>query len=527
MSIVVDPAAWPAAASGPERPSDPSESLPSTHSAAAPRAADCVVGVGGGLPARRGSVPGRDGLRTIRVGLLGLGYVGQAFVRAAREARDTLAARGLCVEPVGALVRHVGRQRALDGASVPLTDDPAEFRTLRYDVVVEALGGAQPAGAYIRAALSRAIPVVTANKSVLAAEGEQLAALAARHGAAFRYEAAVIAGVPFLGTLARRPLAARVRRLSGIVNSTSNYILSLIDEEGHPWLDALRRAQALGLAEPDPGNDTRGTDAAEKLIVLLREIGVRELRVDDLETTGIETLDAPFLSQARRFGGTIRPVIEAQIEHGSARAFVGPAFLHHAHPLAGVRGESNAIRLDGPFVRDLVYTGPGAGPDVTAASILDDVVEVADDRHGLRLEALVGNPGALDPASRNANAGVATPSSTTANATPGLAADASRSPRRCPPPLTAWFLRLQFASAPPPPEALCERFAAAGVWLRQSSSTVGSGAAGQFVDGSAGSPGGCFHALTHPCPREPLEAAIAAISRHAACVPLSVRVLES
>lgn len=241
--------------------------------------------------------------------MLGLGRVGSAVVRAAGPAAPWLASAGLEVVFDRALVRDVRRPGR---PNVPLVDRPQDFLAGNYDLVVEVLGGIEPARSLVATLLERGTPVVTANKTLLAAAARDLTAAALLGRTVLRYEASALAGVPFLGTLGTRPLARAVERLAGIVNGTSNYILSAMEAEGLSFAEALARAQALGLAEPDPGADVEGRDAREKLIVLLRHLGAGDARPEAIETGGIAAVDAGDFAAAGAFGGRIRPVVYAR-----------------------------------------------------------------------------------------------------------------------------------------------------------------------------------------------------------------------
>jgi len=311
-----------------------------------------------------------NAVREIRVALLGLGQVGGAV--AALAAQD--AANGFRFTITSALVRDVHRPRPVDVSRVPLTADPNDVLRDSPDVVVELLGGLEPARTIVLNALEAGIPVVTANKSLLAAHGDQLCAAAARRGVPLVYEASVLAGVPFLGTFRRRPLARDITALRGIVNGTSNYILSRMARDRVSFGDALGEAQRRGYAEPDPGKDVRGEDAVEKLCVLLRHFAHASVTPGEIECAGISEIDEADLAHATLFGGVIRPVVVAEWQSG-IRAFAGPAFVEQAHPLAPVDGVQNAISLTTRWSGDLFFSGPGAGPMVTAATVLDDVVE--------------------------------------------------------------------------------------------------------------------------------------------------------
>lgn len=329
---------------------------------------------------------------TCRVGLLGLGNVGSAFARHAREDASPLSARGFAPIVATALVRNTARPRPAAAYVARITGDIDAFFAEPLDVVVEALGGVEPAYSLVRRALDRGIPVVTANKSLIAAHGDELAQLARRRATALRYEASCIAGVPFLGGFERRPLAARAAGVTAILNGTSNSILTAM-ASGATFAAALADAQRLGFAEPDPSLDVSGVDAAEKLAILVRVFG--RLLVDPLALPldGIGGVEPEDIASAAAFDGAIRPVAQASWHGRSIDAFVGPAFVTGAHPLARVSGVTNGIVISplrqsfgaqaGPVPGSLCFIGPGAGPDVTAATLLDDVAELITERRAL------------------------------------------------------------------------------------------------------------------------------------------------
>ena len=315
---------------------------------------------------------------TCRIGLLGLGNVGSAFARMARVAGPELAARGFAPTVAVALVRNASRPRAAAAFTSRITDSADDFLAEPVDVIVEALGGVAPAYALVRGALDRGIPVITANKSLIAAHGDELAQLARRRATALRFEASCIAGVPFLGMFDRRPLGARASGLTAILNGTSNAILTAM-AAGASFADALADAQRRGLAEPDPSMDISGADAAEKLSILLRVFGHLLVDPTAIPACGIDAVDASDIAAAAAFGGAIRPVSYADWQGSRVQAFVGPAFLGGTHPLGRVAGVTNGIEIRSAGGAQC-YTGPGAGPDVTAATLLDDVAEVVTER---------------------------------------------------------------------------------------------------------------------------------------------------
>lgn len=332
-------------------------------------------------------------MSVVRVGLLGYGQVGQAVVRVARASAPALRHAGVSIEFVAALVRDRGRLRpgAADagGPAVPLVLDAGAVFDAAPDVVVEVLGGAEPARTLVARALGLGLPVVTANKTVVARHGVALAETARRHTATFAYEAAVLAGVPCLGALARRPLVARARRILGIVNGTSNAVMTAM-RRGATAQAALGDAQARGYAEPDATADLSGRDAAEKLAILLQITGANAVAPDELPRTSVLDVTCDDHAGAARAGGVLKPVAWADCT-GRPGAWVGPAFVCDAHPLARVDGVENALSLTGHDGHTVMFTGPGAGPDVTAATVIDDVVEMARASRPAR-EAAVGPP---------------------------------------------------------------------------------------------------------------------------------------
>lgn len=310
----------------------------------------------------------------IRLALLGLGNVGGALA----ELVSGPPAGTERFRIVSALVRDTRRRRPVDTSAIPLTTDPRAALGARPDVVVEVLGGVEPARTIVLAALSQGLPVVTANKSLLAMHGDELFAAAAAHGTPLLYEASVLAGVPFLGTFRRRPRARDVTAIAGIVNGTSNYILSRMLTERAPFADALGEAQRAGYAEPDPAKDINGDDAAEKLCVLLRHFGGWNCAPGTIAQQGIAEVELEDLRHAVAFGGRIRPVAVAEWTSDTVSAFVGPAFVPESNTLASVEGVQNAVSLRSRWSGTLFFSGPGAGPAVTAATVLDDVVEARE-----------------------------------------------------------------------------------------------------------------------------------------------------
>ncbi len=369
---------------------------------------------------------GAGAVRTIRIGLLGLGQVGQAVARLAND-RSATAHAGLRFHVEQAFVRDVSKPRRCPKPG-RITSDQSAFLRGHYDVVIDALDAVEPARTLVARLLGRGTSVVTANKALVAEHLGHLESIASSRGAAFRYEATALSAVPFLGTLAARPLVASVDRLLAIVNGTSNYVLSSLAEPGASFEQALSRAQELGYAEPDPSRDLDGLDAADKLVLLTALFGWGRLSREALDVDGIRGVTADDLAAARSLGGTIKPVVSAERDDTGVRAFVGPAFLPSTEPLASLGGALNGIRLDGRHVSNLFFSGPGAGPAVTAATLLDDAIQAASFERQV-YERPQGTARPVFPSS----------------------------------PATAWFLRVTFPGVLPPATAVATLVAAAGL----------------------------------------------------------------
>lgn len=320
----------------------------------------------------------------VRIGLLGLGNIGQGVARLCAAGRSTLNRRGVDLAVTGVLERDIERQREFMPRGAKMSADADTFFEGQYDMIVEVLGGVRPAYDFVARALQRGIPVVTANKAMMAAHGVELYQMAADHNTSIRCEASAIAGVPYLSALRDRPLVARVAEISGIFNGTCNYILSSMQNDQVSFDDALADAQERGYAEPDPTMDVELRDAGDKLVVILQHLGITGVLPKHLEMTGIRELEVLDFVHADHFGGTIKPVAYGKIGDDKIDAFIGPTFVPKNHPLASIQYVLNAVRLRSGEIGDLVFSGPGAGRDVTAATILDDVVEIVSAKGGLQ-----------------------------------------------------------------------------------------------------------------------------------------------
>lgn len=342
------------------------------------------VSVASVAPIRGAPSSGVSPPRTLRVALLGCGGVGRAFAELIAARRESVACvHGVTVELVAALVRDTAKPRSAALEGTRITDDPAEIAAARPDVVVEVLPGAEPAGELVAGLLSRGIPVVTANKALLAERGAELRDLARRSGAALRFEASVAAGVPLFSVLERSLRTTDVASVTAILNGTSNFVLDRLARPGATIASALDEARRLGLAEPDATADLSGADAARKLRVLALALTGRELRASRVEVEGIASIRPEDVARAAALGFRVKQIAEVRLAGPEPRGFVAPVAVHDDHPLARVVGADNGVLLEADTpaspVGALFLSGPGAGPAPTAASLLDDVLAVALD----------------------------------------------------------------------------------------------------------------------------------------------------
>jgi homoserine dehydrogenase len=301
------------------------------------------------------------------VGLLGHGTVGAAFAELL-EARAGQVAAVTGIRPVltGVLTRSRGDfEDVLAGA----------------DLIVEVMGGLEPARDYVLRAMAAGRHVVTANKALLSQHGEELWAAARDNGVQLRFEASVAGIVPVIRVLQESLAAAHVDRIHGIVNGTTNYILSEMARTGASYAEALADAQALGYAEADPADDVSGRDAAAKMAILARLAFNTPVHIDDVRYEGIEHLTGDDMEYARELGlglkliGTAERVGGADAPEGRGLSVrVHPAFLYGGHPLASVDGPFNAVTIESESITEVTLSGPGAGGPQTASAVLGDVV---------------------------------------------------------------------------------------------------------------------------------------------------------
>lgn len=321
--------------------------------------------------------------RELTVALLGGGTVGSQVARLLRESADDLAARaGGRLRLVGVGVRDASKPR--EGIEPELlTDDLAALASSGADVVVEVMGGIEPARTLILAAMEAGSSVVTANKALLAEDGGTLHAAAEKHGVDLYYEASVAGAIPLLRPLRESLAGDKVRRILGIVNGTTNFILSKMDEDGADYADVLAEAQALGYAEADPTADVEGYDAAAKAAILAGLAFHTRVRGEDVHREGITSVSAQDVAAAREMGFVIKLLAIAELadDEKGVVVRVHPSMVPLTHPLAGVRGAFNAVFVEAESAGDVMFYGRGAGGAPTASAVLGDIVAVA--RHRL------------------------------------------------------------------------------------------------------------------------------------------------
>jgi len=315
----------------------------------------------------------------IGIGLLGLGVVGGgvASILAGRaEVYARRVGRPLALRRV--LVRDLGKPRdsAVDRALLT-SDARAVLDDDGIDIVIEAMGGEEPAFAYLSQALERGRHVVTANKEVMAKHGPALLALAQKRGVEILYEASVGGGIPLIAPLKRDLLANELTEVRAIINGTTNYILTRMSKEGSDFDVALAAAQELGYAEPDPTNDVEGVDAAYKLAILASLAFRSEVHPDRVYREGITRLTARDFRYAQELGYSIKLLALGRCSDGGLEVRVHPAFLPSDTPLAKVDGVFNAVQLEGDLLGTVLFQGRGAGSMPTTSAVVADVIDVA------------------------------------------------------------------------------------------------------------------------------------------------------
>jgi homoserine dehydrogenase len=303
-----------------------------------------------------------DGSKPIRIGVLGRGTVGGALL-------DLLADRADAVEAA------TGRRPEVSGV---LTRSEGDFSAIleSSDLIVELIGGTDPARSYVSDALRAGRPVVTANKQLLAQHGDELFGIAREAGVQLRFEAAVAGVIPIVRTIQESFGVTEISKVFGIVNGTTNFILTEMAATGAGYSDVLSQAQELGYAEADPTDDVSGADAAAKMAILARLAFHTPVTLSEVSYEGIEAIQPDDLAYAKELGLSLKLLGVAELRDGGISVRVFPCFLYRGHPLAPIEGPFNAVMVEAPAITEVTMSGPGAGGLQTASAVLGDVVSI-------------------------------------------------------------------------------------------------------------------------------------------------------
>ncbi len=330
----------------------------------------------------------------VRVGLLGCGTVGQAVVRLLNDGVGTIErASGHRLEVGPVLVRDPARERPGVDPALITTDAADVLDDPTVAIVIEVMGGIDPTRDYLLWALAAGKSVVTANKQLLSRHGPELLEAAQQGGAELRFEASACAAIPVIKVLRESLLAAEITAITGIVNGTTNYILTEMARRGLAYSDALARAQELGYAEADPTEDVGGGDAAAKMAILSSIAFHTRVHLDDVPYEGIDRLEARDLDLAVRLGFVVKLLGVARLQDGAVSVRVYPALVPVGHRLAAIGGPDNAVLLESRSTREIMLVGPGAGGDETASAVVADVLSILGTHHGSFLHNALADAG--------------------------------------------------------------------------------------------------------------------------------------
>ncbi|TET25661.1 MAG: homoserine dehydrogenase [Dehalococcoidia bacterium] len=318
--------------------------------------------------------------QSIGVGLIGLGVVGGGVARVLKNKANILAEQVGCplaLRKIKVLASDLSRPLAKEMDSNLFTTDIDDFFASPVDIVVEAIGGENPALEYLKRAISNGKHVVTSNKEVIAKHGAELLALAGQKGVELGYEASVGGGIPLIAPFRRDLVANEIRGIYAIINGTTNYILTKMAREGVDFSSALKQAQKLGYAEVNPENDIEGIDAAYKLAILASLAFQTQVRPDDIYCEGISRLGSCDFRYAKELGFAIRLLAIAKRSNNSIEVRVHPVLIPQDSLLANVDGVYNAVLVEGDLVGKVLFFGEGAGAQPTSSAVVADIVSVA------------------------------------------------------------------------------------------------------------------------------------------------------
>lgn len=314
----------------------------------------------------------------ISIGLLGLGTVGSGVIRIIENHQQELKHQvGSSVTVGKILVNDVNKPRAVRVSEDQLTEDPEEvISNPNIDIVVEVIGGIEKAREYIIRALKNKKHVVTANKDLMAVHGAELLTVASRNGCDLFYEASVAGGIPIIRALVEGLSSDRITKMMGIVNGTTNYILTKMSNKGSSYEDVLKEAQELGYAESDPTSDVGGLDAARKMAILGTLGFSMNIALEDVSVTGISEITEEDLNYAKQLGYVMKLIGIAERNEGKVEISVQPTLLPKSHPLASVNDVYNAVYVYGEAVGETMFYGPGAGSLPTGTAVVSDLITV-------------------------------------------------------------------------------------------------------------------------------------------------------
>lgn len=315
--------------------------------------------------------------KDVSIGLLGLGVVGSGVIQIVEDHQEELVHQlGCGVKVDKVLVRDIEKARKIEVNEDLLTTNPDDvLANSDIDVVIEVMGGVDTAREYILTALKAKKHVITANKDLIALHGPELEKAAHENGCDLFYEASVGGGIPLLRGLSDGFVSDRIQQVMGIVNGTTNYILTKMDKEGQSYDDALQKAKELGFAEADPTADVEGLDAARKMVILARLSFFTNVELDDVDVEGISNVSATDIDYGKKLDLTMKLIGFASRQGHQIDVSVEPTFIAKTHPLASVNNEYNAVYVSGENVGETMFYGPGAGGLPTATAVMSDVVE--------------------------------------------------------------------------------------------------------------------------------------------------------
>ncbi|WP_223591706.1 homoserine dehydrogenase [Neobacillus bataviensis] len=317
-------------------------------------------------------------MKAISIGLLGLGTVGCGVVQIIKNHQDKLMHQVGCPVVIKKiLVQDIHKARSVEVDASLLTSNAADIlNDDEINVVIEVMGGVQDTKDHLISALRQGKHVVTANKDLMALHGSELLTVASEYGCDLFYEASVAGGIPILRGLVDGLASDRITQMMGIVNGTTNYILTKMSTEGRSYEEVLKEAQALGFAEADPTSDVEGLDAARKMTILATLGFSMHIDLEDVKVSGISNITEEDLRYGQQLGYTMKLIGYAHREGEKVEVSVAPTFLSNNHPLASVQNEYNAVYVYGEAVGETMFYGPGAGSLPTATAVVSDLVGV-------------------------------------------------------------------------------------------------------------------------------------------------------